>query len=218
MCFSASASFVAGTSLSAIGAATVKKTVRKSEIPFALIPVFFGIQQLVEGVIWLSFRFDLHALNTVMTYIYSLFSQLFWPIYIPFSILLLEPVLWRKRVLYVFQLVGIGIGLYLFCLILKFSVTSEVREHIIYHSPNFYVYPTVLFYLIATCGSCFISSYRMVNLLGVLTWLFAFLAYCIEVTAFRSLWCFFAAILSVLIYLFFRFRSKANPVSKIKVI
>ena len=35
MCFSASASFVAGASLLAIGATTVKKVERKAELPFA---------------------------------------------------------------------------------------------------------------------------------------------------------------------------------------
>jgi len=211
MCFSASASFIAGTSLSAIGVATVKKTVGKREIPFALLPVLFGIQQLIEGVIWLSFRFDAHVLNTVMTYIYSLFSQLFWPIYIPFSVLLLETVPWRKRVLILFQLVGLGVGLYLLYAILRFSIVSEVREHIIYYSPNFYSSRAIFFYLIATCGSCLVSSHKMINLLGFMAWLFAFIAYCIQATAFRSLWCFFAAILSILVYLYFRFRPAEPP-------
>jgi len=51
MCFSATASFVAGTSLSAI------------ELPFAMIPLLFGIQQLVEGIIWLTFRYDAPVLK-----------------------------------------------------------------------------------------------------------------------------------------------------------
>lgn len=38
MCFSATASFIAGVSLSVLGVATVKKAKRKAEIPFAMIP------------------------------------------------------------------------------------------------------------------------------------------------------------------------------------
>ena len=49
MCFSAPASFIAGTALSVIGVAALKRTESKSEIPFALIPLLFGIQQLIEG-------------------------------------------------------------------------------------------------------------------------------------------------------------------------
>ena len=54
MCFSATASFISGTALCVIGVATLKQTKAPAEIPFALIPLLFGIQQLTEGVIWLS--------------------------------------------------------------------------------------------------------------------------------------------------------------------
>jgi hypothetical protein len=56
MCFSASASFIAGATLSAVGLATLRMTKRKAEIPFAMIPLLFGVQQITEGMIWLSFR------------------------------------------------------------------------------------------------------------------------------------------------------------------
>ena len=51
MCFSASASFIAGTSLSAVGVAALRNTKARSEQPLAAIPLLFGIQQLTEGVI-----------------------------------------------------------------------------------------------------------------------------------------------------------------------
>src|SRR3990167_10540843 len=73
MCFSATASFIAGSALSAIGVVTIKKTKRKAEIPFAMIPLLFGIQQIIEGVVWLSFGSSL--LNIIATYAYSLFSH-----------------------------------------------------------------------------------------------------------------------------------------------
>lgn len=51
MCFSAAASFIAGTTLSAIGVATLRNTKTTSELPFAAIPLLFGLQQLTEGVV-----------------------------------------------------------------------------------------------------------------------------------------------------------------------
>ena len=70
MCFSATASFVAGTSLSVIGIVTLKQAKTKSEIPVAIVPLLFGVQQLVEGIIWLSFRTNAPLVKQVMTYIY----------------------------------------------------------------------------------------------------------------------------------------------------
>lgn len=102
MCFSATASFIAGASLPAIGAMTVKKAERKAELPFAAIPLLFGVQQILEGIIWLTFRFDTPLLNTFMTNAYSLFSHVLWPFYVPFAVLALEPVPWRRKVLYAF--------------------------------------------------------------------------------------------------------------------
>ena len=81
MCFSATASLVAGTSLSAIGVATVSKVRHRSELPFALIPLLFGIKQLIEGGIWLTFSRDAPMLRQILTVGYSLFSHVLWPIY-----------------------------------------------------------------------------------------------------------------------------------------
>ena len=83
MCFSATVSFVAGVTLSAIGFVTVKMTRKKSEIPFALIPLLFGAQQIVEGMLWLSFQYQAPILNELMTYLFTLFSHVMWPIYVP---------------------------------------------------------------------------------------------------------------------------------------
>ena len=56
MCFSATASLSAGTLLLGIGTLTLKSARHPRELPFAAIPILVAIQQLTEGVIWLTFR------------------------------------------------------------------------------------------------------------------------------------------------------------------
>ncbi|GAV20644.1 hypothetical protein MMIC_P1616 [Mariprofundus micogutta] len=51
MCFSATASFIAGGALTAIGVKTVKLAANRAELPFVSIPLLFGIQQIIEGVL-----------------------------------------------------------------------------------------------------------------------------------------------------------------------
>lgn len=51
----------------------------------ALIPLLFGIQQLTEGVIWVTFRHDAPLLKQTMTYVYSGFSHVLRPMYVPVS-------------------------------------------------------------------------------------------------------------------------------------
>src|SRR3989339_1747664 len=137
MCFSATASFIAGVSLSTLGVVTVKQAERKAEIPFAMIPLLFGVQQIIEGMLWLSFRFDAPSLNVTMTYAFTLFSHVLWPMYVPFAIGLVETVARREKAIWAFRVIGIAVGLYLLYWIVRFPVTSEVDEHIVYVSPHF---------------------------------------------------------------------------------
>lgn len=207
MCFSAPASFIAGTALSVIGVAALKRTESKSEIPFALIPLLFGIQQLIEGVVWLTFSYDAPLLKQIMTYAYSGFSHVLWPIYVPFAVGFMEAVRWRKQAILAFLLPGIAVGLCLLYYIVAFPVIAEVAgRHIFYASPHFYLIPVMIFYLAATCVSTFFSSHGFVKLFGVLMLLSFTAAYIIHVTTLVSVWCFFAAVLSLLIYIHLRFR------------
>lgn len=212
MCFSASASFIAGASLSAVGGMTLIKTERKAEIPFAMIPLLFGIQQITEGIIWLTFRLDAPLLKMTMTFVYSLFSHVLWPIFMPFSIALLETGPWRKKTIFALQLAGIAVGLYLLYFILEFPVTAEVLDkHIVYVSPHFYILAVMAFYLAATCASCLLSSHKIINLFGVLLFISFIAAYRVHTASLVSVWCFFAAILSLIVYLHFKAEQCKNP-------
>jgi hypothetical protein len=207
MCFSASASFIAGASLFAVGVATVKKAETKAELPFAMIPMLFGIQQLTEGIIWLTFRYDAPLLKDTMTYLYSGFSHVLWPMYVPFAIGVLEAVRWRKRAIFAFEVAGVVVGLYLLYFMVALPMVAEViGKHIVYVSPHFYLIPVMVLYLAATCVSCFFSSHGFVKLFGVLALLSFIASYFVYVMALVSIWCFFAAILSLLVYFHLRFR------------
>jgi hypothetical protein len=214
MCFSATASFIAGTALSVLGVATLRATQRRSEIAFAAIPLMFGLQQMVEGTLWLSSRFDAPQLNLAMTYLFSMFSHVLWPVFVPFAIGLLETVPWRRKVIWGFQGVGLLVGLYLLFLIIEFPVTAVVAENIVYVSPHFYKIPVMLLYLAATCISCFFSSSATIRLFGVLALLLFAVAYVFFAVALFSVWCFFAAVLSVIIFVHFKF-GRRNPVHRL---
>ena len=207
MCFSAPASFIAGTALSAIGVAALRKTKARSEVPFAMIPLLFGIQQLTEGVIWLTFSYDAPLLKQTMTYLYSGFSHVLWPIYVPFAMGMMEAVRWRKKVIFAFMIPGTAVSLYLLYFMVATPMVAEVvGSHIVYDSPHFYLIPVMIFYLAATCVGCFFSSHGFVKLFGGLMLLSFVAAYIVHVMALVSIWCFFAAILSLLIYIHLRFR------------
>lgn len=202
MCFSAPVSFASGAALTAGGALTLKKAGERKFIPFAAIPLLFGLQQLIEGVIWVSFSAP--TLNTAATYAYSVFSHVLWPVLIPISVLLMERDASRRRVLGGLAVLGIGVGAYLLYFLIRDSVTAEiVNNSIAYNSPHFYGTAAMIAYLLATCFSCLSSSHRMVIIFGSTLFLSFIMAYKFFNETFFSVWCFFAAILSVLVYLHF---------------
>jgi hypothetical protein len=49
MCFSAGASFAGGVIITGTGVATFREVHKPSQLVFASIPVFFGVQQILEG-------------------------------------------------------------------------------------------------------------------------------------------------------------------------
>ena len=207
MCFSAPASFIAGTALSAIGLVALRNTRKRTEVPFAMIPLLFGIQQFTEGVIWLTFSYDAPILKETMTYLYSVFSHVLWPIYVPLTVGIMEAVLWRKKAIFAFGAAGLAVGLYLLYYIVATPMVAEiVGRHIVYDSPHFYLIPVMIVYLAATCVSCLFSSHGFVKLFGGLMFASFIAAYLVHVMALVSVWCFFAAILSLLIYVHLRFR------------
>ena len=214
MCFSATASFIAGSALSAVGVVTIKKAKGKAEIPFAAIPLLFGIQQLTEGFVWLSVRFDIVWLNTSATFIYALFAFVLWPVYVPFAVRSLETVLWRKKLLLLFQLLGIAVSAYLLYFHIKIPVTAQViNKSIAYAAPHFYTFWVLIFYFTAAVISTFFSSQKFINILGVLIGISAIASYLFYAVSFASVWCFFAAILSVLVLWYF----KRKPVAERRV-
>ena len=204
MCFSAAASFTTGVALLLVGTVTTRRVRRPAELPFALVPVLFGVQQLIEGALWLTFPDKAPHVNTVLTHVYSLFSHVLWPIYVPIAVLLLEPVAWRRKVLAGIALAGAIVGLYLLYFLVSLPIVVRFEgRHLSYVSPHFYIVAVMVFYVLGTCISSLFSSYRSVRWFGFTAVLSFVAAYAFYAAWFISVWCFFAAVLSGVVLLHF---------------
>lgn len=216
MCFSATASFSAGAALLIIGTVTARRARRPAELPFALVPVLFGVQQLMEGALWLTFPAKAPLVNTTLTYAYSFFSHVLWPAYVPIAVLLLEPTAWRRKVLVAITAIGAAVGLYLLYFLVRLPIVSQVEgRHIAYISPHFYLVAVMMLYVLATCISMLFSSHRRVRLFGAAALVAYVAAYAFYTYWVLSVWCFFAAVLSFIVLLHFprrpENRSEVSP-------
>ena len=214
MCFSATASFSAGAVLLGVGALTLKSAQRPREVMFAAIPLLFAVQQLTEGVIWLTFRYDAPQINRVMTQVYAFFSHVLWPAWIPLAVLLMETLRKRHRVLLTFFAAGATVGAYLLYVLVTFpAVSRPTGQHIEYLSPHFFAAEVMTLYLLATTVSPLVSTHGVVKVFGALALVSFGAAYYFYATWFISVWCFFAAVLSAVIYLHFAVRNADDDMS-----
>ncbi len=205
MCFSATASFTASGVLAAVGVLTLREAKTKKELPLASIPFLFAIQQGIEGVVWLSF--GSLRLNTAAAYVYSLFSHVLWPFFVPLSVFLVEPDPIRKKLLSSFTIVGAALGLYLLYYIGAEPVTAKIVGHsIAYDAPHLYPLATTALYILVTCGSCLFSSHRALNWFGAVLFVAYAIAALFFIDVFFSVWCFAAALLSTILFWYFKTR------------
>lgn len=208
MCFSATASFIAGGALSSAGGVALHRAKKPSRRPIAAVPLFFGIQQLIEGVLWLSLhqpRFQASA-----TLAFLLMSHVFWPTFLPYAVWKEETGPRRRKVLAWFVWFGVAVSLYLLYYILKGPVSSTIMGHGIAYEvtlPNLAVIPGA--YLLATCGACLASSHKFIRVFGLTLVASLVIAWWYYNHAFASVWCFFAAILSFIIFVHLRHKPLA---------
>ncbi|MFC1875630.1 DUF6629 family protein [Chloroflexota bacterium] len=204
MCFSAGASFTAGVVLSAVGVATQRKARKPTWRLFAGIPLLFGFQQFAEGVLWVTLRSGGHDwLQNAATYVFLIPALVIWPVMIPLSAWFIEEVKKRKKILASLIVLGGIVSLfYAFCLT-SYNVTPQIKSfHIqyVHEFPQTLVDIVYLFYIASTVVPLFISSVRWMWLLGIMI----AVSYLVTVIFFAqyltSIWCFFAALSSVVVY------------------
>ncbi len=204
MCFSAGVSFAGGVVISAVGVATVRKARKPTQRLFAGIPLLFGFQQFAEGVLWVTLRSGGGDwLQNAATYIFLITALVILPVVIPLSMWFMEEVEKRKRILTGLVVTGGILSLfYVFCLI-SYDVTPQIDGfHIQYvdEFPRPLVDITLLFYLASTVAPLFVSSVRRMWLLGILMTVSYLVTGIFFAGYLTSVWCFFAALMSVVIY------------------
>lgn len=204
MCFSAEASFGASALLGTIGYFSLKKTRAKEQRLFASIPLLFSVQQFTEGCLWIAFENGCPGLQNICTYIFLIIAQVIWPAFVPYSVLLLEQEEKRRMPLNILFLCGGIASVYLAYCMGVYEVSAYVDCYHIYYDLHFpYASPLtiVLFYIVPTVASLFISSVKKMKLLGTLVVITLVGSYVFYTKYALSVWCFFAAFMSSVILL-----------------
>src|ERR1700712_2157128 len=111
MCFSATASFATAGITGAVGIMGLTRITTPREIPLATVPIFFAVQQTIEGFLWQVLPSNPQgATASTLTLGFLLFAEVLWPIYAPLAVWLLEPNARRRQPMLACIAVGLAVG------------------------------------------------------------------------------------------------------------
>ena len=201
MCWSATADLVAGTVITAVGAAAVTVAARRHprDLPLAALPLLLGTHQIIEAVVWHQ-----GGGTGPATVAWSVIALPLLALWVPAAVLCAAPPSARRRLLLPLA-VGVTTAAALAHALATRTVTAEIRGHTVGYSLGLpQAELIVVGYLFATLGSLLLSGDRGLVVLGVLVTVGAAVSFGLWRQEYISTWCAFAAVCSVVLLLWAR--------------
>jgi hypothetical protein len=197
VCWSASADLAAGSVVAGIGLVAVAVARDRRDVPLAALPVLLGVHQLIESHIWSESAGEGSVLRGPAVTAWTFIAFVLLPVFVPAALLYAERE--RRRVQYVAAAIGLPVAA-----VMGFAIRSGVhatdRGHVLEYGAGVPLQSVVLAgYLFATCVPFLTSPEPTLRELGVALVIGAAIAAAIDVLAFASIWCAFAALVSVLV-------------------
>ncbi|MEZ5954186.1 MAG: DUF6629 family protein [Hyphomonas sp.] len=218
MCFSATASFTVAAACAGAGLLALHRCPDRKLLPLALMPLGFGAQQAIEGMVWLRIGQSATATDTgLYPALFVLFATVIWPAFVPFAARSAETQPLRRRIQTGLLIAGLLIAALYVSKLLTATTSARIDGHSIYYSQQALtslpvvgwmhswkmgtLHLMLVPYFAAAGGSLAVSSLPPVR------WFAAFVAAALTIvfiadrTTLISVWCFFAATGSVMIVL-----------------
>ena len=202
MCFSAPASFIASGGLAVLGGGSLIVAKKKDKI-LAAIPLLFAIQQAFEGIQWL--HLNMGSSSLAAGYGFLVFAFIVWPIYVPTFVFVLDEK--KRKIVRWFLFLGIAVAIYFIAIFLTQALSINKLRACVSYDFNFpYGNIVNFFYVVAVFGPLFLSSRAIFRWFGVAIAFFAAVSWFFFAVTFASVWCFFAAIVSSMFFVYLKFK------------
>lgn len=205
MCFSAAMNFVGSGILGTLGIVTLTRVKHRRELLFASLPALFAVHQFIEGFVWLGLDGILSPKVTHdMGAAFMLYAQGLLPFLLPLSVLLFEPDAKSRQRMQPFLVIGSLTTLFTLWALIAYPTQIFVKGHSVVYinqaTNNTFV---AILYVIATCGSLLFSKVKDMVIFGIANLGILLVVMAVKRYAFTSLWCAYAALVSVIILAYF---------------
>jgi hypothetical protein len=207
MCFSPGADAVVGGIVVVVGVDALRHVREPKQVLLASLPVLFGLHQLDEAFVWWGLQGRVaESIERISTWAYVLFALAVLPMLVPLAVLAVEPSPLRRRLIAALAALGIGVGVALGVAVFRGSINAAIDgRHIAYDVSALHQGGELTaLYVVAACGALVACGYRDLAALGLMNLVAVPVLMWLTVSGFISLWCFWAAIVSVVIDLHLR--------------
>lgn len=216
MCVAPEVDLGAAVVIGAVGVDAIRHVERPGQIALASLPLLFAVHQAVESIVWWGAQGDVSSrLGDAAMWVYLVFALVVLPVLVPFAVTTDERDPDRRRLMAAFAIPGIVTSIVLLAQLIEGPVTVRAESlHLEYSIGLDWGVLVTSLYVAATCGPLLVSSaprlrlFGIANLFGVL--LLGYLNF--GAGGIISLWCFWAAVVSVLINAYLR-HSASDEVS-----
>ena len=197
--------FTLSGAIAIIGILTIRKASTPNEVVFASLPLLFALHQFTQGFVWLGmYHLVEPRVLKIAESIFVFYAQGFLQFLIPFALWLIEPSGIRKLLIGVLTILGGILMVYtMWGLSVQPTSVSIENNALVYINPWTDKLWIAIIYVLTTCGSLILSSSIAIQLFGWLNLLGLTVVYLLKPYAFTSLWCLYAAAISVLLYFYF---------------
>ena len=202
MCYSPTASFVSAAVVGTIGVATLRRVRSPRTLLFAATPMLFALHQFTEGLVWLGLEGKIGTVGRDhAVFLFTLYAQGVLPFLMPLAVFLMESDGWRWNTILGLTAVG-ALAAAWDAYGLTFLPTRVFVDHdaIAYRNVMTGSLVISLLYILASCGALLLSSFKVVRWYGVLNVIALTMVELVRAYAFASIWCFYAALMSIMIF------------------
>jgi hypothetical protein len=202
VCFAPEADAAVGAIVIVVGVDALRHVRAPKEIPLASLPFLLGVHQVTEALVWWGLQGHVaDAIEAIALWAYLVFAFALLPVLVPVAVGLVERRLGRRRVIVGFGALGAAVAAALVVAMFRGSVAATIQHRHISYDLEALTYGGQLtgLYVVATCGAFLASSYRDIAALGLANLIAIPVLMWLTVSGFVSLWCFWAAIISIVI-------------------
>jgi hypothetical protein len=218
MCFSVEADVALGIAVGAVGVDALRHVTRPAQLPLGVLPLVFAVHQLNEAFVWWGLDGVLGTgVANAAAWLY-LFIAFAFPIVVPIAAARVEPDRVRRSVMWGFAVVGGLVSAVLLTALFRNGPNARIEDfHIAYSVDTSYGGQLAVLYVLATCGAFLSSSDRRIALVGALNLAAVVVMAWLLMSGAISLWCAWAAVVSVLIAGYLRTATAPDEAARVDV-